>query len=206
MTAGRRGAERGGALVITLAVLACLSGLGLGLVATATAERAVAAHARAASATMVAAGAAVEAALGELSGWDSWSAALDGARPSAFRDATVWPVTPTRLTLDLGALTVALQDDTRSRYAAGPNAPVWRLFRWGRLATLAGVPDTVTRGYVAVWVADDPWDGDDLPLEDANGTVMLHGEAFGDAGTRRATDAVIARSEGGVRVLSWRES
>jgi hypothetical protein len=53
--------------------------------------------------------------------------------------------------------------------------------------------------YVAVWVADDPADGtggvpDGDPLADVNGTLTLHAEAFGPAGTRKVIEVTVART------------
>jgi hypothetical protein len=53
--------------------------------------------------------------------------------------------------------------------------------------------------YVAVWVADDPADGtggvmDGDPLSDVNGTLTLHAEAFGPAGTRKVIEVTVART------------
>jgi hypothetical protein len=53
--------------------------------------------------------------------------------------------------------------------------------------------------YVAVWVADDPADGDGVtidgnPLADANGTLTLHAEAIGPGGTRKVIEVTVART------------
>jgi hypothetical protein len=198
--------EQGSALVVTLGVIVCLTGLGLGMLTTAMTERTIAARMRAASASAVAAGAAVEFACAEFGGVADWSLALDGRRGSALQDAVLRPVTPSRTVIDLDVARVALQADTNTTYPVGADAPQWRLWAWGPLSRLASVGADVTRDYVAVWVADDPGDGDDRPAIDANGVIMVHGEAYGDGATRRSVDAVIARAAGAVRVLSWRAS
>lgn len=201
-----RGAERGSALVVTLGVIVCLTGLGLGVLTTAMTERAIAARTRMASASADAATAVVEFACAELGGLADWSAALDGTRGSALQDAGLRPVTPSRTVIDLDVARVALQRDTNALYPVGADAPQWRLWAWGPLARLAGLSTLITRDYVALWVADDPGDGDHRPAVDANGVVMVHGEAYGDGATRRTVDAVVARVDDAVRVLSWRVS
>ena len=114
------------------------------------------------------------------------------------------PVTSSRTIIDLDQITADLQSDVASTFALGANTPAWRLYAWGPLTRLAGLPATDSGAYVAVWLADDPADADGLPSVDANGTIMVHSEAFGFGATRRGVDAVIARAPVGVRVLSWR--
>jgi hypothetical protein len=195
--------EQGTALVLSLLVIVCLSGLGLGLVAASSAERQIAGNARGAAAVGLAADAVVEAAMSEAAGFADWSALLAGTT-SRFHDTTHRPLTPSRATIDLDRITADLQLAAAASYPIGVNTPVWQLFAWGPLTALAGLAAGDSGAYVAVWVADDPADTDGLPMADANGTVMLHGEAFGYGATRRSTDAVIARAPAGVRVLSWR--
>lgn len=195
--------EQGGALVISLLVLVCLSGLGLGLVAAGDAERSIAGHARRAAETMRAAEAGVEGVLPEIAAAASWTTLL-ATSVSSFHDATRKPVVPSRATIDLDVITAELQSDASATYPLGPNTPAWRLYAWGPLTTLAGLAADQAGTYVAVWLADDPADGDNLSGADANGIIMMHSEAFGFGRTRRSVDAVVARTAGGVRVLSWR--
>lgn len=198
--------ETGSALVVTLGMLVCLTGLGLGVLTTALSERTIAARMQSASGSASAAGAVVEFAFAELAAVADWSLAIDGTAASVFRDGSLRPDTPARRSVDLDAVRASLQHDTAELYPVGADGPVWRLWAWGPLSRLAGVAPGAARDYVALWVADDPADGDGQPEVDANGTVMLHGEAYGDGGTRRAVDAVIGRAEGAVRVFSWRVS
>ena len=193
----------GTALVMSLLVIVCLSGLGLGLVVASSAERQIAGNARAAAAVELAAGAAIEGVLSEVAAVPDFGALLSGAT-SSFHDTTRQPVTSSRAIVDLDQVTSDLQSDASAAFPLGPNTPAWRLFAWGPLTELAGLPPRDSGAYVAVWLADDPADGDGLPSVDANGTIMLHSEAFGYGGTRRGVDAMIARAPAGVRVLSWR--
>ena len=195
--------EQGAALVLSLLVIVCLSGLGLGLVAATNAERQIAGNARGSAATALAADAAIEGVLTEISSVPNWNALLTGST-SQFHDVTHRPLSPSRVVLDLDQVTIDIQADAASTYALGTNTPMWRLFAWGPLAQMAGLAAGDSGAYVAVWVADDPADADGSAGTDANATIMLHSEAFGFGATRRSADVVITRAPVGVRVLSWR--
>lgn len=195
--------EQGAALVVALLLIVCLSGLGLGLVAASSAERQIAGNARGAALVRAAADAAIDGVLSEIASVPDWSALLSGG-VSWFHDASHQPVSASRTVLDLDQITTDLQSDASVMYALGANTPVWRLFAWGPLTRLAGLGADDSGVYVAVWLADDPAEVDELPSADTNGTIMVHSEAFGFGATRRGADAVIARAPVGVRVLSWR--
>jgi len=67
--------------------------------------------------------------------------------------------------------------------------------------------------YMVVWVADDPSETDMDPFTDGGGPenpgrgrLSITAHAYGPAGTRRIIEATVARDEGGMRVLSWREA
>ncbi len=195
--------EEGAALVLALLVVVCLSGLGFGLAAAGSAERQIAGNARLAAVASVAADAAIEGVLSEIGAAPDWSVLLSGAT-SAFHDVTHRPLLASRAEIDLDQVTTDLQADAVATYPLGANTPSWRLFAWGPLTRLAGLPAEDSGAYVAVWLADDPADSDGASGSDANGTVMVHSEAFGYGGTRRGADAIVARAPVGVRVLSWR--
>ena len=58
---------------------------------------------------------------------------------------------------------------------------------------------------VAVWLSDDPGDGDGEPLTDSNARLVGYAAAFGRTGAHRSVRAVIHRPLGGeVQALSWR--
>lgn len=196
--------EQGAALVMSLLVIICLSGLALGMVAASSAERQIAGNARGAAAAGLAADAVIEGVIAEVAAVSDWSVLLAGDRSSAFQDATRRPVTPSRAVVDLDRVTAEVQADTAGTFPLGAGTPVWRLYAWGPLTRLAGLPSSDSGAYVAVWVADDPADGDGVATVDANETIMVHSEAFGFGGTRRSSDAVLGRAPFGVRVLSWR--
>jgi hypothetical protein len=195
--------EQGAALVMAMLIVACLSGLGLGLVAASTAERQIAGNARGAAATELAAAAAIEGMLPEIAAAPDWSALLSTST-SWLHAGTHHPITSSRTFIDLDQIGADIQSDAAATYGLGANTPQWRLFAWGPLTELAGLEAQASGAYVAVWIADDPTDGDDSATADANGTIMLHSEAFGYGATRRGADVVIARAPAGVRVLSWR--
>jgi hypothetical protein len=196
--------EDGAALFVALGAMVLLSGVGAAVLVGVGAERAIAGNYRGAVAGALAVDAAVEGLVWELAAAPDWSQVLTGARTSAFRDGTHTPTLPSRETLDLDQLTADIQAETNATYPLGPNTPVFRLYGWGTLARLAGLVPQASGAYVAVWTADDPADGDGQAQQDANGSLLLHAEAFGYGRTRRVADVVISRAPAGVRVLSWR--
>lgn len=197
-------AERGAALIMALLVIVCLTGLGLGLIAAGASERQVSANVFAVAAVGLAADAVLEGVITEVGTVPDWTTLLNGSRLSQFNAGAHTVMTPSRTTLDLDVVTGEIQADTAAIYPVGANTPVWRLFGWGSLAVLAGLEPAASTAYVAVWVADDPADADGIAAADANGVIMLHGEAFGHGAARAAAEAVIKRTAAGVRVLSWR--
>ena len=196
--------ETGAALILALLVVVCLSGIGLGMAAASSSERQISANARGAATTALAATAVVEGVLGEVTSVPDWSPLISGTRVSMFNAGSHQVNTASRTSLNLDTITAEIQSDAASTYPIGPNTPVWRLFGWGSLSALAGLPATDSGAYVAVWVADDASDNDGNPSADANGVIMLHGEAFGYGASRAAADVVVKRTAAGPRVLSWR--
>lgn len=196
--------EGGAALILALLVVVCLSGIGLGMTTASSAERQISSNARGAASIGMAAGAVVEGVIGEFAGALDWTPFVSGTRVSIF-NAGAHQVTPaSRTPLNLDAITAEIQGDAAATYQLGANTPAWRLFGWGPLTTLAGLPAGDSGAYVAVWVADDPADNDGNPSEDTNGVIMLHGEAFGFGASRAFADVVLKRTAAGPRVLSWR--
>jgi len=200
----RRHDETGAALVLALCVVVCLSGIGLGMAAATSSERQVAANARSAETISLAAASVVEGVIGEVAAAPSWSPLVSGAATSVFNAGSHQVLTPSRMTINLDTITAEIQADAMSAYPVGMNTPVWRLYGWGPLTTLAGLPAGDSGAYVAVWVADDPSDNDGNPAADANGVIMLHGEAFGYGASRASAELVLKRTAAGPRVLSWR--
>ena len=196
--------QKGAALIMALLVVVSLSGIGLGMAAASSSERQISANARAAAVVGLAASAVVEGVMGEVAAASDWTPLVSGAQQSVFNDGSRQVMTASRTPLNLDVITAELQADAAATYSLGANTPVWRLFGWGPLTTLAGLPAGDSGAYVAVWVADDPSDNDSDAAADANGVMMMHGEAFGYGASRASADVVVKRTAAGPRVLSWR--
>ena len=195
------------ALVTVLLTGVLLLAFGMAATFMAGAETAIAAADRSGREALYAAEGAAEAARAELAGVPSWDAVL-GGQLSVFHDTGLMAHLPDGpLAVDLAKRTAVLQA-AADRTGVGVDTPRWRLFAWGPASMLLPAPVAVGPYYLAVWVADDPADGDGDPLTDANGIVTVHAEAYGPSGVRRAVECVVSRgSETGSRpiVLSWRE-
>lgn len=198
--------SEGAALILSLLVVVCLSGVGLAMVTASSAERQISANARAAIAIGLAATSAVEGILGEVAASPDWTPFVNGSRLSAFNAGAHQVTTPARTSLDLDVVTAELQADVAATYPLGADTPVWRLCAWGLLSTLAGIDPAGSGAYVAVWIADDLSDDDANASIDSNGVIMVHGEAFGYGAARASADVVLERTAVGARVLSWRSS
>jgi hypothetical protein len=123
---------------------------------------------------------------------------------SAFRDVTRRPTLGGSRSIDLVARGATLAGSEPGNW--GPDAPSWTLLAWGPARALA--PDAVNSPvYVAVWAADDERDGDGDPRRDANGRIMLRGEAFGPVRGSRGVLAIVARgapAPAALRLVDWR--
>ncbi len=209
----KRSGEQGAALICTLMVIILLTTLGAGLTFMTVTETVISANYRIARETFYAADAALQRAMSDLRTVPDWNdvlAAPPGNLRSGFDDGLSAPTAPDGTTLDVEALTAALQADTAAGYA-GPadEAPSWRVFAQGNLGRVVA-EDGPALGYVIVWVADDAADNDHDPVRDANRRLLVHAAAFGSATARRDVEAVVARAavRGGgpwpVRLVSWR--
>jgi hypothetical protein len=201
--------DRGSAVVIALVATVLLAALGQGLVLLTNTEQAIAVNAHDGVETLYAADAAVACVQAELRRMPRWSDLLSGAGRTSFVDGTRTPTLPSGGTLDLDALTSALQAESRASDPWGPNNPIWRLVAYGPLDRLAG--RLQSRAYVAVWVADDPSETDGDPTVDSNGVLTVRVEAFGPNRSARTVSVTIGGTVGEdgeqarPRVLSWRE-
>ena len=148
--------ETGAALIMALLVVVCLSGIGLGMTTASSAERQISSNARGAASIAMAAGAVVEGVIGEFAGAADWTPFVSGARVSIFNAGSHQVTAASRTPLNLDTITAEIQSDAAATYQLGANTPSWRLFGWGPLTTLAGLPAGDSGAYVAVWVADDP--------------------------------------------------
>jgi hypothetical protein len=166
----------------------------------------------------VAEGAAAFAAQ-ELAGIPDWTSVLaagltsslvDGASAGARRLPGGGTVT---LCCGPGSLTDDVQQRAYGGADWGADTPVWKLFGWGPAASWLQPGRIDSVAYVAIWVADDPHDGDGDPTADRNRTVAIHAEAFATAGGRRVVESLVHRPlvaatglpSAGVRNVFWRE-
>ena len=201
--------ERGAAVIVALLVMVLLATIGAALVTLTTTESLIAASHRHGAEAASGAEAALERAVHDLSLIPDWSAALT-AEPAnvvaSFSETSAVASMPDGRTVAVATLTAERQRDGDVR--AGPavfgvDAPRWRLFAHAAASRMFG-PGPDPPLYVLVWIADDGWDGDGAPDRDANGSVVLHAEAFGARGARRAVEAAVRRSvDGAVEVRSW---
>jgi hypothetical protein len=175
--------ERGSALLVVLLTLAFVTALCLASAMVATGE------------TTISASFALQAELGYAA-----AAATDVSRVGAcapdfvasgagFSDGTTTPRLSDGTILDLPAESVRRQAESDRRFPAGPDRPVWRLVAHGPITTVVPAAVPQPSPYVAVWVADDPADGDGDPMRDSDGRFLLLGAAFGRKGTLRLVES-----------------
>jgi Tfp pilus assembly protein PilX len=223
--------EDGIALIVALLATLVLSALGLSLMVMASTETLIAGNYRDGVEAFYAADAGLERAIPELALVPDWSAVLSGAgvrsaAPSTFTDANQSAVLADGRTLDLVKTTNLLNcphvfppaatpctaeqmDHSAGTRAWSGNNPRWRLYANGPLAAIGAGIDSPF--YVAVWVADDPAETDSDPARDGTdpsnpgtGILQVRSDAFGAGGSRRAVEATLARTGGGLRIISWR--
>jgi len=199
--------DDGSAIVIALLATMLIAALGQGLVLLADTEQAIAANAHAGTEALYAADAGIACVVSELRRTTAWTGVLAGSLSSAFVDGTRTPRGPSGEIIDLNALTSALQASAAATDPWGADNPSWRLYAYGPLASFTGSPRD--RAYVAVWVADDPADGDGNPVVDSNRVLTLLATGFGPSRSVRRIQATVGAPAGGVqsrpRVVSWRE-
>ena len=204
--------ENGTALIIALMATMLLTALGMTLVLMSNTETMISSNYRNSQEALYAADAAVERIVQDLLLAPRWNDLLanDGsskdcgggltinpvsANRSGFVDASTTVVVPeSGQTLDLLSATCNLQKGTNTSAVWGPNNPAWRLFSYGKLRDM--LPNNVidSQMYIAVWLADDPADGDGDPTQDTNGVLTVHAEAYGPSGTRKTIEVTVART------------
>jgi hypothetical protein len=186
--------QRGSALLIAMLSTLLLSALGMALVMTTTTETMITSNYRDAQETMYAADAGIERALEDLLRSSDFGTVLAGTSKSGFTKAVATKETlPDGTPVNLTALTTNLQADSDAFYGAtNANRPVWRVYANAPLSTLLASGTVTARDYVVVWVSDDPAETDGKPATDVNGILILHAEAFGEGGSRKAVEATIA--------------
>lgn len=210
--------ERGAALLMAITLVLVVVAIGAAVSVTSRTETLIAASFREGKEMLYAAEGAVSLAVRDLDAAADWNAVLTGATTSSFTDgASIGARTlPGGVTVTLccsaGSLTADVQQRAHGGRDWGADAPQWHMFAWGRAADWLAAGRLFTPVYVAVWVADDPADGDGNPVLDANGILLLHAVALGVSGGRRAVEAVVQRPEStglpppyGLRILSWHD-
>lgn len=217
---GEKDAEAGVAVLLALGVLSLVLALTSVLVLTSTVESRLSARARDTALAQSAAETALGLVMLDLRTSD-WDTVLGGAL-SHFSDGPPFGV---RSLAGVGAIdltgetndlmcgrTAACSDSDVARVADGrpwgSRNPRWRLYAYGPLGSLfpGPAPPPV---YVAVWVADDPADGDGDPSRDAllhddwgHQVVLVAARAWGPGGTRRSIQASVLRSGTELRFLT----
>ncbi len=216
MTAHRRSArfhdEKGTALIIALMATMLLTALGMTLVLMSNTETMISSNYRNGQEALYAADAGVERIVQDLLLAPRWNDLLanDGtskdcgggltinpisANRSGFIDASTTIVIPeSNQTLDLLNATCNLQKGTNATAVWGANNPVWRLFAYGKLRDMLPNAAIDSQMSIAVWLADDPADGDGDPTQDANGVLTVHAEAYGPSGTHKTIEVTVART------------
>jgi hypothetical protein len=198
MTSVRRrlAGEKGTALVIAMMAVMLLTALGAAVIMVTNTETAISANYKNGQEALYAADAGVERVMQDLLMVPRWNDILDGTAHSAFADGSMSAnkTLPGGGIIRLDTATTQLQADSDIGGAWGANNPQWRLFAWGPMQDM--VPGNIIDSpmYLAVWVADDPAEGDGNPAADTNGTLTLHAEAFGPSGTRKVIEVTVART------------
>jgi hypothetical protein len=192
----RLAGEEGTALIIALMAVLLLSALGAAVVMVTNTETTISGNYRNSKEALYAADAAVERVVQDLLMVPRWNDILTGISQSAFVEGSTGADTrlPGGGFIKLDTATAQLQADSDAAAAWGANNPQWRLFAWGPISAMLPNGQIDSPMYVAVWIADDPAETDANPLADTNGTLTLHAEAFGPAGTRKVIEVTVART------------
>ena len=213
--------ERGAALLVVLLSTTLLMALGGGLAVVATTEMRIAANFVATLEAQYAAEAALEQVLPDVLTAASVDAILRGELRSSLVDGDPagTRVLPDATTLELTTAAhlercgrpVCADADRAQRTEerpSGANNPHWQLYASGSLQRILDVASAPSV-YVVVWAGDDPLERDDDPLTDGPvagaEALAIRSRAYGRLGVRRGVEAIVARSDGRLRVLAWRQ-
>ncbi len=206
--------ERGAALLLVIMLVLIMAAIGAAMAVASRTETLIAANFRQEREMLYAAEGAVALAVHDVASRADWNVVLSGGAVSSFTDGAA--IGARRLpggdvvTLCCSApsLTSEVQGRALGGRSWGSDTPLWQIFAWGRAADWLPAGRIDTAIYVVVWIADDQNDGDGNPGVDANGVVLLHGQALGPRGGRQVIDAVVGRqlpAPAPVRIISWRE-
>jgi hypothetical protein len=217
--------EDGIALLFAIMAMLLMMALGVALVLTTSTETIIAANFRNSAEGLYAAEAALERAIADLLTVSDWNPLLGGLVRSAFVDGA--PDGSRTLVdnslLDLGQTTSlancqkttpcsdAAMDAVTPERPWGANNPRWQLYAYGPLGGITPAGTVSSSYYVVVMVGDDPSENDDNPLRDGvdgsnpgTGVLAVRAEAFGPRGAHKVIESTVARTDTGVRMLSWR--
>jgi hypothetical protein len=201
--------ERGAALITALLATMLLTALGMAAVLVSNTEGMITANYRRSSEAIYAADAAVEMAVQDLLMVPRWDDVISGGTVgnpavSAMTASFVFGAASAEFDIPAGGKVVLccgttsvsgqLQSETNTANLWGANNPTWRLYAWGPLASVLPTQTVGSDAFVAVWVADDPSEGDNNPMVDGNGVLTLHAEAYGAGGTRKIIEVTVART------------
>jgi hypothetical protein len=182
------------ALVIVLMATMLLTALALSLVLVTSSETAITSNYRNSEETLYGADAAIELVLQDLLVVPLWNDVLrsTGNVQSSFVAASTTATLGDGTVIDVLKERSRLQSETDQQNLWGANNPVWRVYAFGPLSTLlaGGISTPV---YVAVFLADDPSDGDGNPAADTNNVLTLHAEAWSIAGSHKIVEVAVSR-------------
>src|SRR5688572_25579643 len=179
--------ERGVALIVALMAMMLLMALGMSLVLTTTTETRISSNYREGSEALYAADAAVERVMQDLLTVPDWNTILNGTVTSAFVDGTAGARTlPDGSSLNLteatymvrcGKITACSDAEMNAVTAERPwasNNPRWQLYGFGPMEDMLPTGTINSRMYVVVWVADDPSENDNNPLQEDRKSTRLN--------------------------------
>jgi hypothetical protein len=204
--------ERGAALLIVLVAVGLVTAVAVALMVVTSTDTLIGGAYRTAHETFYAADAALDRALAELALMPSWTPALatpPGNLVASYDDGTAMITAPDGRSYSVAAMNAARQSASNAVYstsAFGADTPSWRLFAHCRFRDLVPPGTVAPPAYLLVWVADDGGDGDGDATRDSNAQVLVHAEALGVGGSRRAIEAAVGRAAPGViRLLAWKD-
>jgi hypothetical protein len=210
--------DRGSVLLSALMIIVLITTLGAALGLLVSTELTAAANYEESERALYAADAGIERAIGELrllSAWARVPTPSSITSSSDFDDGQSVARAPDGLTLNLAQLTSRRQAESDTVYPTSPDRPVWHLFAHAPFDRIVPGVDAASP-YVVVWISDDVDEVDGDPAIDSNDVVVIHAEAFGIRGGRRAIEATIYREQAmaaglpgvirsDVQVLAWHE-
>jgi hypothetical protein len=205
--------EDGIALLVAIMAMLLLTALGGALALTTSSETMIAANFRRSAEELYAADAGLGRVIDELRSVPDWNAVRLGLVGSSFVDGppSGLRILPDGSTIDLRQIvnlancekTVSCTDTemdsvTPDRPWAAAN-PRWVLTAYGPLGGLLTPGAANSTIYLVILVAAGVGPATP-PIE----TLAVRAEAFGSRGGRKVVEAAVARTDEGVRVLSWR--